>query len=95
MSPADRRKRTNAPSSTQFYRSFRKIFGIFVCFWIELLLLMKEHVLFFKNSRDLLEKMMLEIQQVVHHALRHSTGLLEVYNCRVTVILRIGKDRLQ
>ena len=61
MSPADRRKRTNAPSSTRFYRSICKIFGIFG-FWIELLLLMKVHVLFFKNSQDLLEKMMLEIQ---------------------------------
>ena len=94
MSPADRRKHTNAPSSTRFYRSFRKIFGIFG-FWIELLLLMKEHVLFFKNSQDLLEKTMLEIQQVVCHALRHSTSLSEVYNCSVTVILRIRKDRLQ
>ena len=94
MSPADCRKRTNAPSSTRFYRSFRKIFGIFG-FLIELLLLMKEHVLFFKNSRVLLTKTMLEIQQVVRHALRHSTGLSEVYNCQVTVILLIGKDRLQ
>ena len=38
---------------------------------------------------------MLEIQQVVRHALHHSTGLLEAYNCPVTLILWIGKDRLQ
>ena len=56
---------------------------------------MKEHVLFFNNSRDLLEKTMLKIQQVDCHALCHSTGLSEVYNYRVTLILQIGKDRLQ
>ena len=56
---------------------------------------MKEHVLFFNNSQDLLEKTMLEVQQVNRHALRHSTGLSEVYNYQVTLILRIGKDRLQ
>ena len=38
---------------------------------------------------------MLKIQQVDRQALRDSTGLSEVYNYRVTLILQIGKDRLQ
>jgi len=57
---------------------------------------MKEHFYLFLIPRDfLLVKTMLEIQQVVRHTLHRSTGLLEAYNCRVTLILRIRKDRLQ